>query len=86
MLVISRAVYGLLGIVSWVIIIKSLLTWFPNGGGKAYDILSTITEPIEAPIRNIMSRYNTGIIDFTPMVALIVIMLLRNILLSAMYL
>ena len=81
----AYAIYQLLDILSWVIIIKSILTWFPGQGGRIYDILSIVTEPIEAPIRNITNRYNTGGIDFTPMLALIVIILLRNILLSAIF-
>ncbi len=86
MMVISRAVYELLGIISWLIVIKSFLTWLPDRGGKMYDVLSVMTEPLEAPIRNITSRFNTMFMDFTPMIAIIVIMLLRQILLAAMYL
>ena len=41
---IGISLYYLFDILSWVIVIRSFMTWLPNGGGKFYDILSTITE------------------------------------------
>jgi len=58
---------------------RSFMTWLPNGGGKFYEVLSTITEPIEAPIRSIMYKYTSGPIDFSPMIAILALMLLKNI-------
>ena len=81
----AYGIYQLLDILSWIIIIKSVLTWLPDRGGRLYELLSIVTEPIEAPIRTITDRYNTGGIDFTPMLALVLIIILRNILLSAMF-
>ena len=54
---IGIALYYLFDILSWIIVIKSFMTWLPSGGGKFYDVLSTITEPIEAPIRSVMYKY-----------------------------
>lgn len=76
---IGISLYYLFDILSWIIVIRSFMTWFPNGGGKFYDILSTITEPIEGPIRTIMYKYSNGAIDFSPMIAIIALMLLKNI-------
>ncbi|MBQ3420840.1 MAG: YggT family protein [Romboutsia sp.] len=76
---IGISLYYLFDILSWIIVIRSFMTWLPNGGGKFYDILSTITEPIEGPIRSIMYKYSSGPIDFSPMIAIIALMLLKNI-------
>ncbi len=81
---IGIAVYRLLGLLSWVIVIKSFLTWLPDRGGRLYEMMSIVTEPIEAPIRNIMYKYTNGPVDFTPMIAILVIMLLRSIVLRAL--
>lgn len=82
MSVIQISLYRLLDIISWVIIIKSFLTWVPNETTmRLYNTLSIITEPIEAPIRKIMSKYMDGPLDFTPMIAIMVIMLLKNLVL-----
>ena len=48
MTTIGIALYYLFDILSWIIVIKSFMTWLPNGGGRLYDILSAITEPIES--------------------------------------
>jgi YggT family protein len=76
---IGISLYYLFDILSWIIVIRSFMTWLPNGGGKFYDILSTITEPIEGPIRSIMYKYSNGPIDFSPMIAIIALMLLKNV-------
>ena len=68
-------------ILSWAIVIKSILTWFPNGVGSLYNMLSVITEPIEGPIRSIMYKYTNGPVDFSPMIAIIALMLLKNVVL-----
>ena len=75
----GKALYYLLDILSWIIVIKSFMTWLPSGGGKFYDVLSTITEPIEAPIRSVMYKYTNGPVDFSPMVAILALMLLKNV-------
>lgn len=78
---IGIALYYLLDILSWIIVIKSFMTWLPSGGGKFYDVLSSITEPIEAPIRSIMYKYTSGPVDFSPMISILVLILLKNIVL-----
>lgn len=83
---IGVALYYLFDILSWIIIIKSLMSWFPNGmGSKLYYILNNITEPIEGPIRSIMYKYNSGPVDFSPMIAILVLMLLKRVALMVFY-
>ena len=76
---IGISLYYLFDILSWIIVIRSFMTCLPNGGGKFYDILSTITEPIEAPIRSVMYKYTSGPVDFSPMIAILALMLLKNV-------
>jgi YggT family protein len=79
---IGISLYYLFDILSWIIVIKSFMTWIPSGGGKLYDVLSTITEPIEAPIRSVMDKYTNGPVDFSPMVTILALILLKNIALT----
>ena len=70
------ALYYLLDIIAWMIVIKSLMTWFPNGRqSKIFDILENLTEPIEGPIRSIMYKYTNGPI------AIVLLMFLRQLVL-----
>ncbi|MBH7778351.1 YggT family protein [Clostridioides difficile] len=74
--------YYLLDIIAWMIVIKSLMTWFPNGRqSKIFDILENLTEPIEGPIRSIMYKYTNGPIDFSPLIAIVLLMFLRQLVL-----
>ncbi|MCC0741011.1 YggT family protein [Clostridioides sp. ZZV14-6044] len=76
------ALYYLLDIIAWMIVIKSLMTWFPNGRqSKIFEILENLTEPIEGPIRSIMYKYTNGPIDFSPLVAIVLLMFLRQLVL-----
>lgn len=79
---IGISLYYLFDILSWIIVIKSFMTWLPSGGGKLYDVLSTITEPIEAPVRSVMDKYTNGPVDFSPMVTILALILLKNIALT----
>ena len=76
------ALYYLLDIIAWMIVIKSLMTWFPNGRqSKIFDILENLTEPIEGQIRSIMYKYTNGPIDFSPLIAIVLLMFLRQLVL-----
>ena len=76
---IGIALYYLFEIISGVIFIRCVLTWFPGGyQSKFYDILSKFTDPIEEPIRNIMYKYNSGVFDFSPMIAILILMFLKQ--------
>lgn len=69
------------------IVARALLSWFvrPGSGGWAARlmvILEEITEPIIAPIRRIMPR--VGMLDLSPMIALFLLWILRDLLVGAM--
>ena len=60
------------------IIIRALMSWFPNIDARnpLVEFLFTITEPILAPIRKIMPRMP---FDFTPMIAVILLQVLQRV-------
>ena len=85
MYIIGKTLSYMRDILSWAIVIKSILTWFPNGVGSLYNMLSVITEPIEGPIRSIMYKYTNGPVDFSPMIAIIVLTFLERFALMIAY-
>lgn len=62
------------------VFVRIVLSWFsPQPGGAAAAIegfLRTVTDPVLEPVRRIMPR--TGMIDFSPLVVLLVVQLLQR--------
>ena len=58
-----------------VIILRAILSWFvTNPTNRLVIILNWMTEPILAPLRRIIPR--TGMVDFTPLIAIILLQLI----------
>lgn len=69
---IATAFTVFLYILIFAIIIRSLLSWFPNAqDNELARLLNRITEPLLQPVRSIMPR--TGMIDFSALVVIIVL-------------
>lgn len=69
----------LLTAVQVAIIARSLFSWVdPTGRTPVGAFLVRITEPIMAPIRRLMPA--TGFMDFSPLVALLLIVIVRSVL------
>jgi YggT family protein len=64
------------------IFIRAILSWFPgiDPRNPLVEFLIGITEPILAPIRSIMPRM--GMLDLTPMVAIIVLQVVGQVIIS----
>ena len=63
------------------IFVRAILSWFPIGrDNPVVIIVFQITEPILVPIRRFLP--STGSIDLSPMVAMLLLILLRSLLLS----
>lgn len=87
--VLIDAVRIFIGIFTWLIIIRAILSWFrPTGYNRLYyDVVRTLdllTEPIVAPIRNLMPTGGMGI-DFSPWIALILLRVVGNLLVQVLY-
>ncbi len=66
-------------VLAFVIFIRAILTWFPvSRHNPIVAFLDYITEPILAPLRRIIPRL--GLIDITPMVAIIILLIIASIL------
>ena len=77
----------LLSVVTWIIIIQVILSWLfafnvlntNSGGVRAFTMaLERITAPIYGPIRRILPDF--GGIDFSPLVILILIQVIKKLL------
>ncbi len=74
----------LLSLIILAIFVRALLSWFyPVGKDPWTKILVDITEPILAPIRSVLSRVLPMPMDFSPIVAWLLIVLLQNLLTRA---
>lgn len=79
MYVLALSLSKLLDIICWIIIIQCILSWIPSARySKFYEALNIITEPIEDPIRQIQYRYTSLPIDFSPLIAILLIEILQN--------
>jgi YggT family protein len=68
-------------VLTWAIIIRALLSWFSIAGAQpVFRLLVEITEPVLAPIRRVLPT--AGMLDFSPLVALLLINIISSILLS----
>jgi YggT family protein len=68
-------------ILSWAIIIRILLSWVRiDPYHPVIRLLDQITEPILAPLRNILPT--AGGLDFSPIVAIVLLELVRQLLFS----
>ncbi len=74
----------LVGVLYIAMIGRVLVSWFNIGPSSpffpAVNVLYQITEPILAPIRRVLPRF--GMLDLSPMVALFLIMLVQNFIIS----
>lgn len=68
----------LLYLLGWLIIARSILTWFPNVQGNfLVQLLRQITDPILVPLQRIVPK--VGMFDFSPTIAVIVLFVLAQV-------
>jgi YggT family protein len=72
----------LFNVLLFAILGRVLISWIdPMGNMRVTQILREITEPILAPIRSVLP--NLGMIDLSPLVAMLLIQLLHSLIRSA---
>jgi YggT family protein len=84
MLVFIRVINLLVTVITWLVIVKVILSYFMSPYHPIRESIDRIVEPLLAPIRRILPQ--TGMIDFSPLVLIILLqvleVVLRNLLLS----
>lgn len=80
-----EAVVLFLTVYRFVIIAAAIVTWIPTVPRyhPAVQFLNRVTDPILRPIRAILPPEKTGYIDFSPIVALIVLEVIQRLLVQA---
>ena len=72
-----------LDILTWIILIQCLMSWFPGARySRVYEILSMFTEPLVGPIRELLFRYIDIPIDFSPIIAFFLISIVQRLIIS----
>ena len=70
----------------WALIIRAILSWFARDqystAGKLYMVMIRFTEPIVAPCRKALSRLNTGMFDFSVLLAMILVQAVARLLVN----
>ena len=86
---IATAISWFANILTWLIFLRAILSWFPNGrSGFIFNLVSTFTEPFVSPIRRLLNRSPIGqgmMIDFSPILTLMAIRILAPILIQLVY-
>lgn len=64
--------------------IRAIMSWFVTDmystfWGRFYGALIRFTEPIVEPFRIFLSRFNTGMLDFSVLLAMLAIELISNV-------
>lgn len=79
---IATVFIGFLYLLIAAIIVRSLLSWFPNAQNNEFArIVHRVTEPLLQPVRQLMPR--TGMIDFSAMVVIIVLIVMVQVVRTA---
>ena len=78
------AIYMFCNVLVALLLIRALMSWFVRDMyspmGKIYGAIIRFTEPIVMPFRRLLSRFNTGMLDFSVLLAMLVIEMAGNIL------
>ncbi|MEG0050842.1 MAG: YggT family protein [Terrisporobacter sp.] len=83
MQIIAVFLIKLLNILTWLIVIQCLMSWFPGARmSKVYEVINMFTEPLVGPIRDLLFKYINIPIDFSPIVAFFIISILKNLIIS----
>lgn len=83
-LLLCRAIRLFAELLTWMLVLRAVLSWFARDPestvGKIYIQLIKLTEPIVMPCRKALSRLNTGMFDFSVLLAMILVQAVGNIL------
>jgi len=82
---IVRLIMFVLDIYTWVIIAAAVISWVtPNPYNPVVRLLRRLTEPVLAPVRQLLPPWKTFGLDFSPLVVILVIQWVVPVLLRAL--
>ncbi len=88
LIILADAVSMFCEILVMALVIRAILSWFARDYnsplGRAYATIIKFTEPFVMPFRNFLSRFNTGMFDFSLLFAMLAIEFGRNLLIRAL--
>jgi YggT family protein len=80
-----RLIMFVLDIYTWVIIAAAVVSWVtPNPYNPVVRLLRRLTEPVLAPIRQLLPPWKTFGLDFSPLIVILVIQWVVPVLLRAL--
>ena len=84
--ILADAVRWLTHIITGMLLISVLLSWMPVFRGGIVSFIHAFTEPILGPIRRLIERSPLGgpglMLDFSPIIAIVMIRFVSNVLIS----
>ncbi|MGN1031796.1 MAG: YggT family protein [Butyricicoccaceae bacterium] len=84
MMIVVSFLVAILNIFEIFLVIRCLMSWFPQvQASRIYDFIYTMTEPLLAPIRSFLMRFEflrTMPIDFSVLVAFILLSIVQSML------
>ena len=82
--VIAAGIFYFLLVIEYAILFRAILSWFMNPYSAFMRMLVLITEPFIAPVRALINRVmgRPSMFDFSMMITMVLITLLRNTLIS----
>ncbi len=87
--VLIRAIHWFARILTLLLVGRALLSWFARDPyspvGRLYMYSIRLTEPIVEPCRRLLSRWNTGMLDFSVLLAFFLVEIVENILIRIVY-
>ena len=80
-----RLIMLLLDVYTWIIIGAAVISWVsPNPYNPVVRLLRRLTEPVLAPIRQLLPPWKTFGLDFSPMIVILLIQWVVPVLLHAL--
>ena len=82
--IIAQAIYWFAEILTFIMIVRVLFSWIQSNPysllGKINMFSIKLTEPVVAPCRALLSRFNTGMFDFSVLLAFFLVQFIANVL------
>lgn len=79
-----RSVYAFARLLVFLLFMEAIMSWFVKDlnspVGRVYNVIRRLNEPIVIPCRNFLSRYNTGMFDWSIFMAMILVEIVAKLL------